>query len=128
VEAYIGSYKILGRFSFGFWFLVPSSLEKNVSVIIGSLKDLIVFSTICFSGLMISLKSLQCDILLHFISLQSIFFRIKSLVFAISLAIFFLLLFKSTYQDQLIISRYCKVSKFFFVSPIGDKRTVLVNH
>ncbi|KYQ47697.1 hypothetical protein ALC60_13274 [Trachymyrmex zeteki] len=53
VEAHIElSCEALGRFRFGF----GSSSEKNVSFLIGSLEDSIVFSTICFSGSIIGLK------------------------------------------------------------------------
>ncbi|KYN11573.1 hypothetical protein ALC57_16265 [Trachymyrmex cornetzi] len=49
VEACIGlSYKALGRFLLDLGF--STSLEKIVSVMIGSLEESAVFSTICFSG------------------------------------------------------------------------------
>ncbi|KYN30178.1 hypothetical protein ALC57_00361, partial [Trachymyrmex cornetzi] len=58
VEACIGlSYKALGRFLLGFG--SSSSLEKIVSVMIGSLEESAVFSTICFSGSTIGLKCLS---------------------------------------------------------------------
>ncbi|KYN29161.1 hypothetical protein ALC57_01408 [Trachymyrmex cornetzi] len=53
VEACIGlSYKALGRFLLGFG--SSSSPEKIVSVMIGSLEESAVFSTICFSGSIIA--------------------------------------------------------------------------
>ncbi|KYN11454.1 hypothetical protein ALC57_16389, partial [Trachymyrmex cornetzi] len=53
VEACIGlSYRALGRFLLGFG--SSSSPEKIVSVMIGSLEESAVFSTICFSGSIIA--------------------------------------------------------------------------
>ncbi|KYN14511.1 hypothetical protein ALC57_13280, partial [Trachymyrmex cornetzi] len=57
VEACIGlSYRALGRFLLGFG--SSSSPEKIVSIMIGSLEESAVFSTICFSGSIIDLKCL----------------------------------------------------------------------
>ncbi|KYN28182.1 hypothetical protein ALC57_02404 [Trachymyrmex cornetzi] len=89
VEACIGlSYKALGRFLLGFG--SSSSPEKIVSVMIGSLEESAVFSTICFSGSTIGLKCLSNAMSSSILPVfkARYFLRIESLVFAISFATF----------------------------------------
>jgi len=131
VETYRIVVQSIQSFSFGLWLLIFSRKEYfSYNRILGGINsvfnnllqridnrfEIIDFSNAIFSFILPIFKAWY-------------FLRTESLIFAISLAIYSwsLLLSMSMYRNQSIISRYCKVIKFFSVWLIGSALSITRN-